>query len=198
MDQEVPRISIPSMRVWLRIKSQFAREIEAKIQKFAKERNLPEARKDEMLKAGEGFVEETFKICQHNIRINGRDFDSLQPHEQDAEPFDEALDRRVWSLADNRLKWHVKIASERRETPLVIEEKLQKLSSQYDVLETEPIATPTDSDEDMSDGPELDLDGQVFGEIQAVAGELGQSIPSQQERSERSRAVEAEYKGLRP
>ncbi|KAJ7502998.1 hypothetical protein B0H11DRAFT_1987323 [Mycena galericulata] len=196
--EEVPRISIPSMRVWLRIKSQFARETEAAILKDAQERHLSDDRKTAMLKSGQEFVEKTFEIAQHNIRINGRDFDSLQPHEQDAEPFDETLDRRVWALADNRLQLHSEIARKRRGTPLEIENELKLLAAENDALDAEPTTPPPDPDEDMGEGPQLDLDEHVLAQMQAVVGELGQSIPSQQERSERSRAVEAEYKGLKP
>lgn len=38
----------------------------------------------------------------------------------DVEPFDEALDRHIWSLADNRLNWHTNIAAARRTKPMAI------------------------------------------------------------------------------
>ncbi|KAJ7935480.1 hypothetical protein B0H13DRAFT_2649624 [Mycena leptocephala] len=152
-----------------------------------------------MLKSSQQYVEETFTIAQANIRINGRDYDSLQPHEQDAEPFDEALDRKIWALAGSRLEWHRKIAIERREKPLALENTLQELVKEHETLDTE-LETAQLSLPDMEDdeSPELDVDDAVMGQIFAVTGELTQSLPSQRERSERSRAVEAEYKALKP
>lgn len=37
------------------------------------------------------------------------------------EPFDEALDRHIWSLSDQRLKWDKEIADRRRSRPQEIE-----------------------------------------------------------------------------
>ena len=37
------------------------------------------------------------------------------------EAFDETLDRRIWSLADNRIKWHTLIAEKRRKIPMETE-----------------------------------------------------------------------------
>lgn len=43
------------------------------------------------------------------------------------EPFDEALDRHIWSLSDQRLKWDREIARTRTEKPLEVESMLQDL-----------------------------------------------------------------------
>ncbi|KAJ7099553.1 hypothetical protein B0H15DRAFT_552193 [Mycena belliarum] len=197
---ELPRISVGSMRVWLRIKSEFTRAVETKVDEYAAQNRLPEERRNAMHREAQQYAEETFKRAQHNIRINGRDFDSLQPHEQDAEPFDEALDRRIWALASNRLEWHRKIAAERREAPIDMERTFQKLCDEHQTLDAELDELESDG-EDMSEDPDPapDLvDGELLGQILAVTGELSQTIPSQQERSERSRAVEAEFKALKP
>ncbi|KAJ7496887.1 hypothetical protein FB451DRAFT_1549910 [Mycena latifolia] len=196
---DLPRISVGSMRVWLRIKSDFTREIESKVDEYAEQNRLSTERRDAMRRNAQEFAEETFRKAQHNIRINGRDFDSLQPHEQDAEPFDEALDRRIWALASNRLDWHTKIGKDRREIPRELEETFQKLCDEHETLDAQFDALESDVEE-TSEGyePEPDVvDGELLGQILAVTGELSQTIPSQQERSERSRAVEAEYKALK-
>ncbi|KAJ7782914.1 hypothetical protein B0H16DRAFT_1494834 [Mycena metata] len=197
MDHELPRISIPSMGVWHRIKGKFAKEVNARVEKYAKDNRLPAERKNAMLRNAEKYVEDTFRMAQANIRVNGRDFDSLQPHEQDAEPFDEALDRQIWALASNRLEWHRKIALERRETPVKVENALQQLLEEHEALDAEVDESIPD-DEMMSDGPQLDVDEKVVGQILAATGELTQTLRGQQERSERSRAVEAEFKALKP
>lgn len=43
------------------------------------------------------------------------------------EPFDEALDRHIWSLSDQRLKWDREIARTRVERPREVEAMLQDL-----------------------------------------------------------------------
>ncbi|KAJ7212268.1 hypothetical protein GGX14DRAFT_497875 [Mycena pura] len=198
-DEQLPRISLESMRVWLRIKSDFAREVEAQANGYAKQHNLPPQRRIQFLESAKNYVEETFAIAQANIRINGRDFDSLQPHEQDAEPFDEALDRNIWALAGHRLEWHQKIATERREKPLKFEKTLKDLFKEHEALDAELNAEqPSLVDLEDPKGSELNVDSTVADRILAVTGELSQSIPTQQERSERSRVVEAEIKALRP
>ncbi|KAF7369023.1 hypothetical protein MVEN_00229100 [Mycena venus] len=98
---------------------------------------------------------------------------TLQPHEQDAEPFDEALDR---ALAGNRLGWHKKIAAERRETLVNLEGILQELSLEHEALganlNVEALLSP--EPESLSDGPELDIDDKIARQIFAVTGELFQ------------------------
>ncbi|KAJ7366704.1 hypothetical protein DFH08DRAFT_835209 [Mycena albidolilacea] len=193
---ELPRISLPSMRVWLRIKADFAQQVHAKAEQHAK--YLPPARREQLLQAAQQYVDQWSTIAQANIRINGRDFDSLQPHEQDAEPFDEALDRKIWALAGSRLEWHRKIAQERREKPISLEHTLQELVKEHESLDADlDMEEPSLPDED-DDGLQVDVDDAVMGQIFAVAGELAQILPTQRERSERSRAVEAEYKALKP
>lgn len=55
----------------------------------------------------------------------------------DEEAFDEALDRRVWSLSDQRLKWDLELALKRRETPKAIEELMESVGREEDEREGE-------------------------------------------------------------
>ncbi|CAK5284295.1 unnamed protein product, partial [Mycena citricolor] len=200
-DDELPRISIPSMRVWLGIKAKYTRDLEAIVENLMQGRNFTPQQKEALLARAHENVESVFKIAQANIRINGRDFVTLQPHEQDAEPFDEALDRKIWTLAGSRLEWHQKIAKQRRETPLTLANALQEQIKEREQLDQEFDAEDPLQDMDVdepSEGPKLEVDETVLGRILAVTGELDQIIPLQRERSERSRTVEAEIKALRP
>ncbi|KAK7048223.1 hypothetical protein R3P38DRAFT_1855057 [Favolaschia claudopus] len=196
---ELPRISIPSMRVWLRIKADYSTELHQKVVQYANQNNLPSWRRDEMIKLANEHVDKWASIAQSNIRINGRDFDSLQPHEQDAEPFDEALDRKIWALAGSRLEWHRKIAQERREKPIALENTLQELVKEHERLDAEldgEEAMLSDMDDEES-SLQVNVDDNVMGQIIAVAGELAQNLPTQRERSERSKAVQAEFTALK-
>ncbi|KAJ7794499.1 hypothetical protein B0H14DRAFT_2923002 [Mycena olivaceomarginata] len=200
MDHEHPRISLPNMRVWLRIKADFAREVTHKVDEYAKQHNLSPPRRDELLHQSQQYVDQWSTIAQANIRINGRgDFDSLQPHEQDAEPFDEALDRKIWALASSRLEWHRKIAIERRDKPISLEHTLQKLAKEHESLDANANADIESDEPSLLDDEDLrvDVDALVL-HTWSFSTHLPQSLSTQRERSERSRAVEAEYKALNP
>lgn len=88
-------------------------------------------------------------MSKANLRINGRNFEDLNEEEQGAppphncaeihtyrtdvflsgfiEPFDEGLDRHIWSLSDQSLQWDGEIARKRREKPLEVERLMREL-----------------------------------------------------------------------
>lgn len=70
------------------------------------------------------------------------------------EPFDEALDRRIWSLSDQRLKWDREIASKRRTRPQEIEASLEDVLDQQQVLDE----VPNSGREDTEKYHEFELD----------------------------------------
>lgn len=74
------------------------------------------------------------------------------------EPFDEALDRRIWSLADTRLQWHKRIAETRRELPISIE------GTVVDLLEEQRVADAEELTLSMADIGAEDEDEPPVGE----------------------------------
>jgi hypothetical protein len=64
------------------------------------------------------------------------------------EPFDEALDRHIWSLADTRLQWQKRIADARRTIPTEVEANLAKLHEQHRELDTANVSYPDKDTED--------------------------------------------------
>src|SRR5689334_8741289 len=52
------------------------------------------------------------------------------------DPFDESLDRRIWSLADTRLQWHKRIAENRRTVPTEIRDTLASLLAAHQDLDS--------------------------------------------------------------
>ncbi|KAJ7855881.1 hypothetical protein B0H14DRAFT_2753708 [Mycena olivaceomarginata] len=193
---ELPRISLPSMRVWLRIKADFAQQVHARAEQHAK--YLPPARREQLLKAAQQYVDQWSTIARPIFASTGATLTPSNRTSKTRKPFDEALDRKIWALAGSRLEWHRKIAQERREKPISLEHTLQELVKEHESLDADlDMEEPSLPDED-DDGLQVDVDDAVMGQIFAVAGELAQSLPTQQERSERSRAVEAEYRALKP
>ncbi len=68
----------------------------------------------------------------------------------DVEPFDEALDRHIWSLADNRLNWHTNIAAARRTKPTAISTVIRDvfgMQAEKDAQAPPPIVHVADEEE---------------------------------------------------
>jgi len=61
----------------------------------------------------------------------------------DVEPFDEALDRHIWSLSDQRLKWDKEIADRRRSKPQDVEKLVTESLAQHRACDME---MPDESD----------------------------------------------------
>jgi hypothetical protein len=57
------------------------------------------------------------------------------------ELFDEALDRRIWSLADTRMQWLKRIADTRRKRPEEVATELAEMIEEHQVFENH---TPSD------------------------------------------------------
>ena len=57
------------------------------------------------------------------------------------EAFDEILDRRIWSLADNRIKWHTLIAERRRKVPTETEKTVTTMLEHHHKLDDEALPT---------------------------------------------------------
>lgn len=90
-------------------------------------------------------MDSVFEIAKPNIRVNGQNFEEISENDEGAtrpyiippgyspfirkeiEPFDEALDRHIWSLSDQRLKWDRMMARTRVERPREVEAMLQDL-----------------------------------------------------------------------
>ena len=51
------------------------------------------------------------------------------------EPFDEALDRRIWSLADTRMQWLKRIAETRRKLPEEVARELAGKTEEHQEFE---------------------------------------------------------------
>jgi hypothetical protein len=54
------------------------------------------------------------------LRVNGFEYET---YISTTEPFDEALDRKVWALDAERVTWEAQLAENRRKLPGLIREK---------------------------------------------------------------------------
>ena len=74
------------------------------------------------------------------------------------EAFDETLDRRIWSLADNRIKWHTLIAERRRKVPTETEWTVTTLLGHHHKLDDEALPALSNTEEEK----EYVQDGKLF------------------------------------
>lgn len=113
------------------------------------------------------MLDTLFDIARPNLRINGRTIDEPCGDEDgelttthlsfsyplftslDVEPFDEALDRHIWSLSDQRLKWDKEIADRRRSRPEDIEKLVMESLAQHHVYDLE-VSEKSNADADAN------------------------------------------------
>ncbi|KAJ4488280.1 hypothetical protein J3R30DRAFT_3280053 [Lentinula aciculospora] len=181
------RVSIETMNDWSHIKANYVQAAKSSLAKELAATGLSES--NALSQHLDQFIQNTFRLVQPNLRVNGQSFDECA--EDDIESFDEALDRHVWSLHDQRLGLHKTIAATRRTEPSKIEKTmLGSLEQNYklDALESELEDLPEDFSTNVDDTADSLL------KTTAWAKELSQSIPTQTERTARLKNVAAVLK----
>jgi len=117
------------------------------------------------------------------------------------EAFDETLDRRIWSLADNRIKWHTLIAERRRKVPTETEKTVTTLFGHHHKLDDEALPALSNAEEETAyeqDDVQSKRIEQTLLETSSAATELDQIISREHERVNRVKIVTAEVKSLKP
>ncbi|KAJ3515910.1 hypothetical protein NMY22_g14325 [Coprinellus aureogranulatus] len=144
-----PRISLDNLSDWNAVASNCKRSARKIAESQAEEDGLSAAEKELLLKHMDRFLDQTLTTVQPNLRVNGHSLD--HPNTHDMENFDEALDRRIWSLADTRLQWHKRIAENRRTVPSEIRDTVSNLLSQHAEIDAISLSTdPSQFDETFS------------------------------------------------
>lgn len=191
--EDIPRISVGSAQDWEKLKIKYRKEAIEILEKYIPADGLGNER-DALMRRANEIIDQTFRIAQSNIRINGQNFellgDGMGSH---TEQFDEALDRRIWSLAATRLQWQKKIAQTRRKFPSEMETVLQHLLEEQRTVEMDPEEIVPDSDVDDAEAglPQIQKWSQP---VLALGEELSQTIPVQEERSRRFSSVTSSLK----
>ncbi|KAF9489013.1 hypothetical protein BDN71DRAFT_1424269 [Pleurotus eryngii] len=191
------RLTIHSVKDWERVKNDYRLTAMAQLEEQIRSQGLASQR-DALIEHLNRYIERAFELAKPNLRVNGRNYEDVEADEN-VEPFDEALDRHIWSLADNRLNWHTNIATARRTKPMAISSAIRDgfaLQAEMDAQAPPPIVHVGGVEED--DGVH---DANIQSSAQqasAIGHELSQTIPSQHERSERSKVVAAEIKMMKP
>ncbi|KLO19778.1 hypothetical protein SCHPADRAFT_842726 [Schizopora paradoxa] len=195
---ELPRVSLDSFQEWQKIQSSLNDEMLVILEEKLQEHNMGQHRAI-LEQYMQQFLKKTFDIAKPNLRVNGRNFDEFDEDEQETDQFDEALDRRVHSLSDQRLKWDLEIALKRRKTPAEVETLVKDLiQTQREADTNAPSAKPVDVDEEMREEDERDDDELETGQsIINMAVSLQADVNEQLERGERLKEVDAEIRRLK-
>jgi hypothetical protein len=145
------------------------------------------------------FLDTLFAITRPNLRINGRTTE--EPYDDDdegMEPFDEALDRHIWSLSDQRLKWDREIGVRRRTRPTEIEALVQGVYTQHRSVDMDIDANQESNVSDLDSSQHDPVTEETFVNAITMSAQLSQSISMQYERANRFAAVSNEVKALKP
>ncbi|KAG9318353.1 hypothetical protein JVU11DRAFT_443 [Chiua virens] len=138
--EDLPKISIETEQDWRRIQRNlsavFLTRLDTELESHGQSGD-----KDVLLPHCNQFLETLSDIARPNLRINGRTTDDPFDDEDDVEPFDEALDRHIWSLSDQRLKWDKDIADRRRTGPNDLENLVSESLAQHHLQSTEVLET---------------------------------------------------------
>lgn len=192
--EDLPKVSIETEQDWKRIQNNLSEALSARLDKELESRGNP-GDKEAILPHIDQFLETLFDIARPNLRINGRTTDSEPTQDDDVEPFDEALDRYIWSLSDQRLKWDKDVAARRRTRPKEIERLISDTLAQHNSVELD--VAQEDPAYDVPDKPFDPEPQEVFSSAASLTAQLSQSISLQHERAIRAKSVFQEIKVLK-
>ncbi|KAF8797855.1 hypothetical protein BYT27DRAFT_6905479 [Phlegmacium glaucopus] len=199
--EDLHRITVGNVQDWQKLCFNYRRATLANLQSQILANDLNHET-DALLAHIEQFIERTFSIARPNLRVNGQNLESLDESGREMEAFDETLDRRIWSLADNRIKWHTLIAERRRKVPTETERTVATLLGHHHKLDADVLpALSADAEEEAvhgQDDTQMQRIEQAMLETSAVIIELDQIISREHERGNRVKMVATEVKSLKP
>ncbi|KAK0502991.1 hypothetical protein EDD18DRAFT_614218 [Armillaria luteobubalina] len=200
---DILRINVDTQADFQRIKADYSKQFLSFVEEQIRTQGL-ESQRAAMVAHAQQYLDKMFSMAQSNLRINGRN-QPLTEGDPDMEPFDEALDRRIWALADTRLGWHKVVAETRRTVPMEIEATFEKLIRQERDTDAADDDLDISVDEDNEPLPGDEFLARRYSKIQdelhkaiAETTSLDQAIPNQTERSHKYENVSAEIKTLKP
>lgn len=201
--EEIPRISIDSLRDWHRMKSNFTNAVFEQFDRRIHQNGL-ESERAALLPHLQQFIDTTFEKAKPNVRINGKKFEEVKDDddEREVEPFDEALDRETWSLYNQRLQWDLELATKRRKRPQEVADLFEDLFKAQEAAMGE-LDEPAEEEEDRPDPslPDETILAQTedtFSNVAGLSEGLSQTVETQRDRIRRLRDAEEEVNAIKP
>ncbi|KIM51484.1 hypothetical protein SCLCIDRAFT_1224496 [Scleroderma citrinum Foug A] len=196
--EDLPKVSIETEQDWKRIQRNLSDAFFERLDQALELQGHSATDRDELLPHANQFLETLFDIARPNLRINGRSTEELSEVEEDdnIEPFDEALDRHIWSLSDQRLKWDKDIAGRRRTRPKEIEALMSDILAQQDSDEFDVAQSDTSYDHILAKGIYPEMEDTLRNAI-SLTPRLAQSVSVQCDRATRVQSIADEVKNLK-
>ncbi|KAG9017177.1 hypothetical protein FRB90_001443 [Tulasnella sp. 427] len=117
-ERDQSRICVESIDEWNRVKQNFT---DSMVQLLNKKFGTgTSAEKAALLAHLMQWRDRTFELAKPNVRINGINMEEFveEEEEQELEPYDEVLDRRLWTHFSESLAWQHTLALRRRHEPV--------------------------------------------------------------------------------
>ncbi|KAF8497141.1 hypothetical protein F5888DRAFT_1634631 [Russula emetica] len=199
--EDIPRISIDTLRDWHRIKANFSKAVLEQFDQAIRQSGL-ESERASLLPHVQQFIETTFEKAKLNVRINGKKFEDLKDEDDGkSNRSTKALDRETWSLYNQRLQWDLELATKRRSRPREVADLLENLFKVQDAALAE-LDKSVGEDEDRPD-TSLPDEGilvetsETFSKVAALSEGLHQTVKTQHERIRRLQDVEEEVNAIK-
>ncbi|KAH9001682.1 hypothetical protein EDB92DRAFT_91068 [Lactarius akahatsu] len=178
--EEIPRISIDSLRDWHRMKSNFSNAVFELFDQRIRQNGL-ESERASFLPHLQQFIDTTFEKAEPNVRINGKNFEEVKDGDDDkeVEPFDERRKRpqEVATLLENIFKAQEAIMGE-------LDEPAEEEEDHLD---------PSLPDETM-----LAETVDAFSNVVGLSEGLSQTVKTQRDRVGRLKEAEEEVNAIKP
>ncbi|KAF8270389.1 hypothetical protein EI94DRAFT_1658973 [Lactarius quietus] len=200
--EEMPRISIDSLRDWHRMKSNFTIAVFEQFDQCIRQSGL-ESERASLLPHLQQYIDASLEKAKPNMRINGKKFEEVNgDDDREVEQFDEALDRETWSLYNERLQWDLELATKRRKRPQEVTDLLENLFKAREAAMRDLDELP----EEEEDGPDPSLPNETtlaetrdtFSNVACLAKGLSQTLRTQLDRIRRLKDAEREVNVLKP
>ncbi|TDL27300.1 hypothetical protein BD410DRAFT_740174 [Rickenella mellea] len=198
--EDLPRISMDSFYDWQRVRRNYLTAalgtLEKQLAEKGRSHELSLYQQHIML-----FVDKAFDISKANLRVNGRNYEEYDNEDEDEGNFDEALDRHIHTLSEQRHWWELDIALKRRTTPKEVETLMLDLIDRQQEYDNSVV--PVDNSDMEVDINEMDNNCVVGGwesihrQVALLSDGIKQDVPEQLERANRLKLVNTEISSLK-
>ncbi|RSH78215.1 uncharacterized protein EHS24_002676 [Apiotrichum porosum] len=204
----LPRIIVEREADWIRVQGNSDAALQSALE--ARLSALPGGSKGDAARRVRPALEERLKALQArmwemakpNLRVNGFNYEDFV---ETTEPFDEHLDRDIWSVNTERVNWETKVVERRRVKAGEVANLLDDLELRRDAATWAPSAEDLEQEkstarpirpEDVPPPPRHAEVLETWGKTVANFSNLATIAPEQLARAERVQAVQEEIARL--
>ncbi|THH19649.1 hypothetical protein EW146_g1555 [Bondarzewia mesenterica] len=145
-------------------------------------------------------IDSTSGKARPNVRVNGQILEELNGDREEAEIFDEALDRHIWSLSNHHLISNREMAMKCRTRPqevvTLLKDLLQHQHAEEDIIEDSVEDDMMVTGDDIDDERLAEME-RTFQEVCAISEGLHQKAQTQLEQSKQLQSADKEIRALK-